>query len=487
MSYTPVVVGASQLSQRNTESDVVKEPIELMLDAVQAAFDDTERPDLLNRVSSIRVIRGVWPYENPAHYLAENLGLSGVETGITSFGGNGVQSTINLSALDIQDGRHEVVVLVGAECGRSQAKARRSGTSVDWTRIDGKPEWTLPQSIGKRHEAEASRGIGSAIMMYALVENAIRYSRKESISEHIQRVSELWARFNQVATQNPHAWIRDSLSAEEIRTPGPSNRRVSFPYPKLMNANNNVDQAAALVLCSSELAQKLGIPKNRWVYPWAGTDAHDTYVVSERDNLYSAPGMRTAAHTCLDLCSLTADDVDHVDLYSCFPSAVQVAAREIGLSEQRPLTVTGGLTFGGGPLNNYVTHAIARMVEVLRARPEEMGLVTANGGILTKHAIGVYSSQPPPSPFQHRDVQDIADGFPTRDVEVWPRGSVVTETYTVMYRNDQPQAGFVSLLTGDGKRTWGRVEDSDVLHAMTEQEFCGQTASVDESGIVTFA
>ena len=116
-----------------------------------------------------------------------------------------------------------------------------------------------------------------------------------------------------------------------------------------------------------------------------------------------------AGRRALELCSLTPADVDHVDVYSCFPSAVQIGAREIGLDLNRPLTVTGGLTFAGGPLNNYVMHSIARMAELLRENSNAKGLITANGGYLTKHAFGVYSATPPSTPFQHQDVQAEVD------------------------------------------------------------------------------
>ena len=190
-----------------------------------------------------------------------------------------------------------------------------------------------------------------------------------------------------------------------------------------MNSNNNVDQAAALIMCSVAAAKRFGIPEDRWIYPWAGTDAHDHYFVSNRDNLHSSPAIRFAGARCLELAGVTAKSLDHVDLYSCFPVAVQVAAAELGLDERRPLTVTGGLTFGGGPLNNYVMHSIARMAEVLRGDRNARGLVTANGGYLTKHAFGVYSSQPPTRAFRHEDLQAKVDETPQRDVAMAHRGA----------------------------------------------------------------
>ena len=166
-----------------------------------------------------------------------------------------------------------------------------------------------------------------------------------------------------------------------------------------MNSNNSVEQGAVLLLCSVEAAERLGVPRDRWVFPHAGTDAHDTAAVSTRGDLHSSPAIRAAGRQALALAGIGIDDIAHVDLYSCFPSAVQVAANELGLAiddAARPLTVTGGLSFAGGPWNNYVTHSIATMVDRLRANPGDYGMCTANGGFITKHAIGIYSSEPAP-------------------------------------------------------------------------------------------
>jgi acetyl-CoA C-acetyltransferase len=208
-------------------------------------------------------------------------------------------------------------------------------------------------------------------------------------------------------------------------------------------------------------------------------------MVSERDNLYSSPAIRIAGQRALDLAGLSTSDLSLVDVYSCFPSAVQVAATELGLDQSKPLTITGGLTFGGGPLNNYVMHSIARMVELTRLNPSDKGLVTANGGFLTKHAFGVYSATPPSQDFQFADVQSEVDAMPTRESLDNFNGKVVIESYTVMYGGGMPQMGHVACLTEDGKRTWANTEDRDLLFSMAGEEFCGRAGSVNGQGLFT--
>ena len=483
----PVLVGIAQLEQRSDDPLTAREPLHLMIDAVRQAAEDAGAPTLLTQASSVRVIRGMWPYEDPGRAVADAVGNPRAETGITTWGGNSVQSVLTETAREIRAGERDIVVLTGAECGNTQAKARRAGVELDWAKAPGEPDRRFGVELKMRHRVEAQRGILEPTQMYAIFENAIRHARGESLGEHIERVSELWAGFSRVAAGNPHAWIRDALTAQEIRTPSATNRAVSFPYPKFMNSNSNVDQAAALILTSRSQARRLGIPEAKWIHPWAATEGHDTYAVSSRDNLHSAPGLRIAGRRCLALAELDVADLDHVDVYSCFPSAVQVAATELGLGQERPLTVTGGLTFGGGPLNNYVMHAIARTCEVLREHPGDIGLVTSNGGFLTKHAFGVYSTEPPPyGEFRHALPQDEIDALPTREIEASHEGAVEIEGYTVMYDREGPSVGLAACRVESGGRTWGNTRDADVLGAMVSEEFCGRSAELDARGELTF-
>ena len=484
----PVLVGIAQIEQRNADpvAGIGDEPLELMVQAVHAAAADAQAPALLREVDAVRVIRGMWPYQDPARAVAEAIGSPSAETGISTWGGNAVQSVLTESALQVQRGERRIVVLTGAECGRTQAKARRAGIELNWRDALGTPDRQFGVELKMRHRLEAERGIAQPIHMYPIFENAIRHARGETLDAHIERVSGLWARFSEVAAANPHAWLRDARTAQEIRTPSAFNRPVSFPYPKLMNSNSNVDQAAALILCSVATATALDIPEDRWIYPWAATEAHDTYAVSHRDNLHSSPAIRIAGERCLELAGVDIDDIQHVDLYSCFPSAVQVAAAELGLDEQRPLTVTGGLTFGGGPLNNYVMHAIARMGEVLRENRGDIGLVTSNGGFITKHAFGVYGTAPPAHGFRHDQPQAQVDALPTREVTGDYEGAVAIESYTVMFDADGPRLGLAACRLDDGRRSWGNTEDADTLAGMVSEEFCGRPAHLAASGRLTF-
>ncbi len=480
---TPVLVGAGQVNQREESPET--EPVDLMAAAAREAAD----PRVLAAVDSIRVVNLLsWRYRDPGLLLGRLIGAAAPATVYTGIGGNTPQSLLNQTCLDIQRGRTDVVLLAGGETWRTRMRLRAKGIRPDWTRQDE----TVAVPPGGESEVPMSGpgqdriGLDRPAFVYPLFEQALRISAGESVAEHQSRIGELWAQFSRTAAGNPHAWVRDPLSADQIARPGPGNRMISWPYPKLMNSNNMVDQAAALVLCSAEKADYLGIPRDTWIFPQAGTDAHDTYLIDERDELHRCPAIRIGGQRALELAGVGVDDIDYVDLYSCFPSAVQVAARELGLpvgDERRPLTVTGGLTFAGGPWNNYVTHSIATMSELLRRNPGSRGLISANGGYLTKHSFGVYSSTPAPGGFRWEDVQDVVDREPTRRAHTEWEGTGSVESWTVPFdREGKPQKAFLAVRTPDGGRTLAVIADADMAAAAVTEDIAGAKVRVGPDG-----
>jgi len=483
---TPILIGISQLKRKIDSLDQTMEPLLMMLEAAQLAEQDTGREGLLSQIQSVRVIKGVWTYENPAKYLAEKIGAPNAETTGTLYGGNQVQSVVNHTAADILKGRLDLVLITGAENGHSFLKSRKAGIKLPLTATPGEYDYVFGKQDPDNGPHEMALDIQRPIQVYPMFENALRYHRGESLEEHLKRVSELWARFSKVAEDNPHAWIRKAVTAEEIRTPSAKNRRISFPYTKLMNSNMSVDMGAALIMSSVAKARSLGIPESNWIYPHAGVEGNDHATASVRDNYYSSPAIRLVGQKLFELTDSNIDSMDMVDLYSCFPVAVQIAAEELELNEMAQLTITGGLTFGGGPLNNYVMHSIARMAELLREKPGTTGLITANGGHLYKHAHCIYSSEPPAQDFQHGNVQDAINRLPSRECITGYSGAVTVESYTVMYDKDAPVVGYFACHTADGKRTWARTFDTDLMQSMGKEEFCGRAAKLNDTAITVF-
>jgi acetyl-CoA C-acetyltransferase len=447
---------------------------------------------VLEAVDSIRVVNLLsWRYRDPGLLVGQRIGAADARTQYTGNGGNTPQSLVNQTCLDIRQGRADVVLLTGGETWRTRMRLRAKGIRPDWSRQG--ESVPVPPGAGTDvpmvWPADQRIGLDRPSFVYPLFEEALRIARGESIEDHRRRVGDLWAQFSAVAAANPNAWVRDALTGEQITQPGPDNRMISWPYPKLMNSNNMVNQAAALVLCSLEKAEYLQIPRDRWVFPHAGTDSHDTYNFADRDELHRSPAIRIGGARVLELAGIGLDDVDHVDLYSCFPSAVQVAARELGLpagDPDRPLTVTGGLTFAGGPWNNYVTHSIATMWQRLRESPGSRGLITANGGYLTKHSFGVYSTTPPAGEFRWEDVQDAVDREPTRTALVEWEGVGSVESWTTPDdRDGKPEKAFVTVRTPEGARVLAVVPDAGEAAETVAVDIAGTAVRVRLDGTAT--
>ncbi len=224
------------------------------------------------------------------------------------------------------------------------------------------------------------------------------------------------------------------------------------------------------------------MPREKWIFPWAGANGVDAVLASNRADFHSSPSIRFASQALFEHTNIGVDQLDHVDLYSCFPSAVQIAADEIGLSLDRPLTVTGGMVFGGGPLNCYVLRSITRMGELLRGSPGTRGLVTANGGYLSKHSLALYSTDEPASPFEMLAIQDRVDETPRREVALSADGPCEIEGYAVNYGASEPERAAASMLLPDGRRAWAVSVDSDLMQAMVSEEFCGRAARIAADG-----
>lgn len=485
---TPVLVGAGQLTRHIHDLADATEPADMMADVVRAAAADAgSGSGLLNQLTGLWTVKTMgWRYVDPCALVAERLGVTPAHLAVSADGGNMPQALVAKAAHEIIAGRHDAVAVCGAEAVRSWRLAKRAGQRLPFTSQD--PATPRPEVIGDQrdgtHALEGRIGLRDPVQYYPLFESAIRHRDHRSIAEHQSAIAAQWSRFSDVAAVNPHAWLPVAMTAAEIAAPRPDNRMICFPYTKYLNANIEVDMAAAVIVCSAGLATRLAIPRDRWVFPVSAADATDTWYVSHRHDLHISPAIRQVGRRALQLAQLTIDDIAHIDLYACFPCAVRIAADALDLPSadpHRPLTLTGGLTFGGGPGNNYGAHSLATLMQTLRADPRSYGLVTGNGWFLTKHAVGVYSAQPPRSPFRVSCVQDLVDRGPRRDAVANWRGSGVLETYTVAHSRDgEPERAFASFIVDGGARAWAASSDADVLAALETEELLGTQATISD-------
>jgi len=481
---TPVLVGAAAVQQRDDEYTAAREPVALMTAAAERAAVDAGARALLDRVSSIRIPRGFWDYPDPGRIVAERLGIAHPHTQVTEIGV--LQTTLfGLAADSIARGEDDVVLVCGAEARHRARQATRAGVVASMTsQGDVAPDSVLRPQHEIISDVEAGHGILMPVAHYAIMENSLRHADGQSLAAHRAEVAALWASFSRVAAGNPDAWSRNAVAADAIATPQGRNTMLAFPYTKLHNSQWNVDQGAALLLCSVSTARALGIEESRWIFPLAIADSNHMVPLSERAVMHRSPGFEQAGRVVLEHAETTIDDVRHLELYSCFPVAVRAQARALRVSADRALTVTGGMAFAGGPLNNFVLQAMAKMTSVLRADPGARGLVTAVSGMLTKQGVSLLSTRPPARPFRFFDVSDEA----RRATERVPAsgtysGPATVASYTVVHEVDGTRRGVLVCDTPDGTRAVTSTGDDALTDSMEREEWCGRPVRILADGV----
>lgn len=476
---TPVLVGIGIVEQKEKDPAKAREAVQLMIDAVRAAGADCGAALLPAEAQRICVPQGLWGYADPARMIARAIGAEAART-VYAKVGILQQTLIGDACARIAAGEIETAIVVGGEARFRALQAQIAGTEAAETPFDEAPDEVLTPQDELQLPLEIDSGLGMMpVGYYALVESAFRAAQGLGVAEHRDRLAAMYSRFSEIAVDNPHAWKRERLAPAEIRDATPRNRMLAFPYTRLHNTSWNVDQAAALLLCSAARAEALGIARDRWVFPRASTESNHMLALSERPALHRLPGARIAGQRALELSGLAPGALDFVELYSCFPVAVELYAAELGIPADRDWTVTGGMPFAGGPLNNYVLQATARMAELLRDKPGASGLVSSVSGYLTKQGFGVWSTGPGPRGFVFADVSaEVAAESPPRVVVPPADGVARICGYTVMYHNDQRVCGVALLDLPDGTRTLANTLDQALMDRLESEECCQREAQL---------
>jgi acetyl-CoA C-acetyltransferase len=484
----PVIVGVGQVTLRDQTWPDIQEPLDLMVEATRRAVADTGVA-VLSHVDRLRVSPVFcWEYRNICDLVRARLGLDGIDAGLLEIGGNSPQRGVADAAEALQRGEIEMALICGGECMAAKKAIEAAGCEVAWTVSDN----PLPENTERTllHPFELARQAMLPIHIYPLFEPALRVSAGRTPEEHVAYLGRLMASFTEVAATNPHAWFRQRRTPEELVTPSETNRMISTPYTVRLNSFMGVDQAAAVIVTTVGTARRLGIKADRFVYVWAAGDCNDVWWFSEHVAYDTSPAMQVCARAVLDDAGVGVDDVACFDLYSCNASVVQLTAAALGLrpDDTRPRTVTGGLPYAGGPWNNYVTHAIAAMTERLR-NSSDLGIITGNGGFLTKHAFGLYGGKPPSAPFRRNDRaadQAKIDALEHPRLEEEPSGPGTIEGYTVPFRRDgQPERVLALVRLDPARRTLVNSWDPSVCAAFLEGEWFGHKVQVHKD--CTFA
>ena len=468
----PVIVGMGEVVQRSDDEPRL-DPLALAEQAARRAADDAGVPGLLADVDALDVVSIVsWQYDDAAARLAAAIGARPGRAVHSDVGGHQPLRLLDRAAAAIASGESDVALITGGEAVRTLELAMRAGQLPPWP---APPAGAAPPSP---NDHASKRMIDLGLLwpteVYPLYEHGSRAAQGLTPAQAVAEAAERWAVASRVAADNPTAWIRTPKTAEEIATVSEGNRMVVWPYPKFLNALLSVDQAAAVFVTSTTTATRLGIPEERWVHPWGGAGAAEPDDVLVRSSFERTAAGAAALDGALELAELDVADIDLLELYSCFPCVPRMAAHHLGLERDRVTTVTGGLTFFGGPGNNYMLHAVAAMVRALRAGAGDTGLLYGQGGYATKHHAMVLARRPQDG----YAVDDAASRQTTADGAARPTflddydGPGHIETFTAPFgRAGQPERAVVVGRTPSGERFAGELaHDPAAFEVLTATE-----------------
>ena len=458
---TPVIVGCGEAVDRPAMLSHALDPIRLMALAARRANEDAGG-GMLHRVDRLDVVNLVsWRYANPPTELAARLGIAPRSLSYAPIGGETPTKMIHEAALTIARGEAQCVLIAGGEAQHSAARAQKEGTDLPWPPF----AHDAPARVERAtylHPLAIALGASMPVNVYPFYDMASAYAWGQTPAAAQVESAELWARYAAVAADNPSSWLGRRYTAGDIARATPDNRLIAWPYTKLMVANPMVNQGAAVILTSLAVARAAGIDPAAMIYPIGGAAADEPRDYLARDDYAASPAQDAVLARALDLND--GRPFDAVELYSCFPCVPKMARRTLGLGENVLPTVTGGLTFFGAPLNDYMLHATAAMVRRLRS-DGGTGLLYGQGEFVTKHhALALGSARPDRSLDQDYSVASDAEkrrgtvppiGSPTD-------GTATLETATILYRRDGTvDHGVVILRIKDGARTMAAVAPDD--------------------------
>ena len=498
-SNIPILVGVGQITD-HPQNEEGRTPLELMVSSAQKAVSDAGASGLVNAITDVSacgltvdadLVKTPFKkaYDNVPKLVANQLGIEASRYYYAAPGGNTPQYLVNYHARRIIEGHDETVLLVAGEALHNMFQRFTPWYKLftPWKGWRGKTGST-PLSIGDNrpgstpHEDQYKLTLPSKV--YPLFENALQAHYGRSASDHHQHIGKLFGKINKIASNNPYAWFQTPRSSEELITQTDKNRMIAYPYTKYLNSIIKVNQSASVILTNVAQARKLGISSDKWVYLSGFADQNDHWYVSQRENYHSSPAIRSAGKRALQMAHKSIDDLEFFDLYSCFPSAVQIACDELSIAhdDTRDLSLTGGLPYFGGPGNGYAMHAIVEMVNRLReSNSNSSGLVNANGWYLTKHSFGVYSNSAPTSyDLNLAGQRDLSkEKVPTFNEN--PKGKAKIETFTVIYgKGNVPKSTVIIGRDSDNKRfiSQGPTDAESVAMMQGEQSIVGRQGHV---------
>jgi acetyl-CoA C-acetyltransferase len=465
----PVIAGIGEIADRPKDVAASLEPATLMAEAARRA--DADSRGLLDAVDSLDIIALVsWRYDDLPSRLCERLGVSPKRAFYGTVGGESPVRYVHEAAQRIALGTSSVALITGAEAQYAVNHARRAGIDLPWTPYAvSAPK--MKRAADYVHPLGHRLGVAWPISVYPFYDAATAHAWGQTPAEAQAESALLWSRYSAAAARNPYAWSKAPLAPADIATVTPDNRMISWPYVKRMVANPNVNQGAAIIVTSLAKARAAGIPEHQLVFIGAGASASEPRDWLARD----AYTVSHAQDAVLEAMLARAERFDALELYSCFPVVPKMARRKLGLGPDVEPSVTGGLSYFGGPLNVYMAHAACAMVRAVR-EGASTGLLYGQGEFVTKHHALILARDPQEdSVLADARAQEKADArrgaVPPTDET--PDGEATIETFTILHDpQGQPIQGVVIARLPSGARTLARIPaaQADDLALLMSQE-----------------
>lgn len=488
MKHLPCIIGVAQKTWRASEGDA-PEPIEQWVQIAHSAAKDAGNENLLASVDELDVIFSLsWNYDDATAQLADKLGIRNCNKKLSGLSGTSPQKFINEAAEQIIAGKTQLALVVGGEALATKKKAKKEDRKLPWAKPQTKPQMPFDDPF---HPSEIAHQIFQAYLTFAMLDNARRHHKGLTHTQNREQEAAMMASLSAVAAKNPDAWFPKAYSTAELLDISAANRPVAWPFTKLQMAFMDVDMAAAVIIASDAKADELGVPKEQRIYLHGWSYAREPIYIAERPEPWHSPALEIAAKQTLGMANITQDKIKHLDLYSCFASSLNFTRDALGISDRdpRPLTITGGLPYFGGPGNNYTTHSVVQMVKRLREHRGDYGLVTGVGMHLTNHVMALYSSNPPrqlPTPPDVEQAKSYVKGFGKKTIVNEASGAATIIAYSILYAPDKNTAYAICELA-DGSRCYAICHEQATVSAMEKEEWVGRSVTLrHENKINTF-
>ena len=392
MKNRSVVIGISAIQQKGNFENL-DEALHLMDKAVKEALSDSGNENVKDYIDEIRIPKGFWRYRDPGKWIARNNNFKNIPTTYVTKIGVLQQNLINEACQKIETGEINASIILGGEARFKQLRAVIEKKEYFETKLDENPDFYIKAKEDLYGDEELAELGAMAVGYYATMETAIRKNDGEGIEEHQNNIALMYEEFSKIASENKDGWLNHPYTKEDILETSKKNKMLAYPYNKLHCTSWNVNQSAAIIICSEELANELEIDNKKRVYPISSSENNHMIAIQQRPKLYESLGMTYAANSINKMIERLDIKLDAYDLYSCFPAAIKMFTKSIGLDSEIPKTVTGSMPYAGGPLNSFVIHSTVKMIQKIRALEVKYGLITGVSGMMTKQSFCVWGKE----------------------------------------------------------------------------------------------